>query len=181
MWPCRCDKVKSLFSSTIYIYVLDNRTESSKANRTLSLLSMGEDPQKLSPRIILSTFMNRLKSFWPSFKIIYVCGWVYTSAYWCPWGPEEGAGSPGAGVIGGCEPFSVVLGTELWSSAENSLYSVAQHFLLHVFVYFTRLSKCLTSSMSPVLLQLKPIIRWFYSLISDYHLVLISWLFDKLT
>lgn len=76
----------------------------------------------------------------------------------CPWGPEEGVEFPGAGVIGGCEPFSVVPGTELWSSAENSPYSIAQHFLLHVFIYFTRLLKCLTSLMSPTLLQLKPII-----------------------
>lgn len=52
--------------------------------------------------------------------VFYLCICEYLCmsmhVFGCPWRPEEGVGSLGAGVASGSEPLDMVLGTELGPS-----------------------------------------------------------------
>lgn len=63
--------------------------------------------------------------------LLCVCGYLWALQCRCPWSPEEGTGSPGAGVQAVVNSLMCVLGTELTLSSK-----VLHTFLyLHFYVY----------------------------------------------
>lgn len=57
----------------------------------------------------------------------------------CPWGPEEGAGSSGAVVTGGCKPPDLGAGSGLWTSGWAGSTQLLCH-LSNPVVYFLTVS-----------------------------------------